>query len=84
MASERQLSRQHAVVVVATVLIAATFVLSIVAAASAFVRNVLAAPLRPKLNRSLSLSEHKRPDFESRFEALHDHLEERMLKFTRR
>ncbi len=45
MASERQLSRQHAVVVVASVLIAATFVLSIVAAASAFLRDALAAAL---------------------------------------
>jgi hypothetical protein len=84
MASERQLSRQHAVVVVATVLIAATFVLSIVAAASAFVRDVLAAPLRQKLNRSVSLSERKLPDFKSRFEAMHDQLEERVLKFRRR
>ncbi len=67
------LSRQRAVVVVAVMLIPATFVLSIVLFASAFVRDVLAAPLRPKLNRSLSLSESKRPDFKSRVEAIRDH-----------
>jgi hypothetical protein len=68
------LSRQRAVVVVAVILIAPAFLLSIVLAASAFVRDVLAAPMRPKLHRSLSLSESEPPDFKSRFEAMGHHL----------
>jgi hypothetical protein len=66
------LSRQRAVVVVAVILIVATFVLSIVLAASAFVRDVLAAPLRPKLTRSLSLPESEPSDFKTRFDAIRD------------
>jgi hypothetical protein len=67
-ASEGQLSRQRGVVVVAVVLIAATFVLSMVALAGAFIRDVLAAPMRPKLDRSLSPLENEAPDFKSRFD----------------
>jgi hypothetical protein len=69
-AAERPLSRQRAVVVVGAVLIAATFVLSVVAVAGAFVRDVLAAPMRPKLNRSLSPLKKEPPDFKTRFEAI--------------
>ncbi len=71
-AAERPLSSQRAVVIVAVILIAATFFLFLIVTAGAFVRTVLAPPLRT-MSRSLSLSKNDRPDFDSRFQAIRNH-----------
>jgi hypothetical protein len=68
-AAQGPLSSQRAIVIVAVILIAATFFLFMIVTASAVIQSIIAAPLRTT-TKPLSLSDSKRPDFDSRFQAI--------------